>query len=178
MGSNIEQTKNEIDKKFNSFLDQYSSDDRYSISQLESKIDEEFTKEELKNILAEDNLKKYYITHKKKTLNDIEKDKENRNKIKSLALINEQHNKTIKTLENNAREQEQRFNEQQESLKAKLKEENNQTKVFFEKKMLEQEKQQKEREQEYKKENEKKIALLNEQHNKTIKTLENNAREQ
>ena len=104
-----------------------------------------------------------------------EQQKENERKM---AVMNDQHNKTIENLRNNAFEQEKRFNEQQENLTKKFKQENAETKSFFEQKLYEQEKEQKAREQQYKEENEKKMALLNEQHNKTIEIMKQKLIEQ
>ena len=95
-----------------------------------------------------------------------------------MEAMKDQYNRNVETLKNNAFEQEKRFNQQQENLTKKFKQENAQTKEFFEKKLYEQEQEQKAREQQYKEENEKKLALINEQHNKTVEILKQKLLEQ
>ena len=188
MGNDIDNKKNEIDKRLNSFFDYYCSNESYSIDELGEEIDTQFSYEELRKIYDVEVLNDYFEIKKKKIIKDIERE---RQKIEK--------NREMEKKYINAEKKKEELKIQYERKNNLLKQESQRTKEYLERKIYNQQQEQKALEEEHNRrvenltnnireqekrlkeqkiENEKKMAEMNRQHNRTVENLTNNVREQ
>ena len=172
MGTDVQKYKNKITSKLNSFVPSSSNSSR---TVLEDEIDFLFLSDDLEKIQGHDELSDYYNLEKNRIINEIYFNKR-------INTINENHDKKVKLMENNARKQaeELKRNLQDENEKKinLLNKQHNKTVERLEKNTLQLEKNFKMEQKRQEEENEKKINLLNKQHNETVKRLEKNSLEQ